>query len=68
MSADPQDDFEAFVRRTGLGPDRASALAFFVGYASGAAGVRQNIDEIVEAFRTAKTIEFPTTAFEGGPK
>lgn len=51
MSRTAQEEFERFQQRAGA--NAGVALAFFVGYASGASGVRQNIEEIVAAFKAA---------------
>ena len=51
---DPQEAYMKFIEQSGIDPGR-SALAFFVGYAYGATGARENIDALIEALHKSQT-------------
>lgn len=57
---DPQDAYTKFAEKmssSDKGP--VLAIAFFVGYAYGATGARENIDALVAAFKETQTGEKP---------
>lgn len=54
---DPQEAFEKFMEKAAvhpISPVGFLGLAFFVGYAYGATGARENIDRLVEAFNATQ--------------
>lgn len=51
---DPHDVFVKFIERTGYAPAPDTALIFFVGFAYGVTGARENIDALVEAFNKSQ--------------
>jgi hypothetical protein len=54
---DPQEAFATFVDNSGYAGVPGMALAFFVGYAYGATGARENIDALVKAFNATQKTE-----------
>lgn len=51
---DPQDALEKFLSHFDDGKQPGAVLSFFVGYAHGAAGARENFDAILRAFEKAR--------------
>ena len=53
---DPMDAFTKYMKETGSQYETVQirALAFFVGYGYGATGARENIDALIEAWKSSQ--------------